>query len=164
MLTAVIIVMAALFLSGCASGRKLEKSATERQMSAADSMVSVSVKRREAVKVPPSETNLKISVPDLTALPEGAEFSNRQGQASVRIRHGNDTVYVDAMCDSLQLLCEQYEERIDALWYQLNLQQSHEEVTKPPNGKSWWKLVLGSFIAGIVTTIVIIFKPRKKNE
>ena len=191
-LTVAIIVTSALFLTGCATHRKSVTAAKEEQVSetirtdsvirlAIDSVSELVEIRTEPVKVPMSAVTLTIATDSLRSLPAGASYSERSGQASVKVSRkaatatDPETISVYASCDSLQLQCERYERQIRNLHSEygerLNEMQgrlsatSHEleEVKeKPPNvigtALKWYFYGL---LSGILATIIIFIKLKK---
>lgn len=191
-LTVAIIVTSALFLTGCATHRKSVTEAKEEQVSetirtdsvvhlALDSVSELVEIRTEPVKVPMSAVTLTIVTDSLRSLPAGASYSERSGQASVKVSRKAATatepeyIYVYASCDSLQLQCERYERQIRNIHSQygerLNEMQnrlaatSHEleEVKeKPPNAiGTALKWYFYGLLSGILATIIIFIKLKK---
>ena len=133
------------------------------------------------MKVPMSSVTLTIATDSLHRLPSGASYSDRSGQASVKVSRkaatatGPEYIYVYASCDSLQLQCERYERQIRNLHSQyderLNEMQnrlaatSHEleEVKeKPPNAiGTALKWFFYGLLSGILATIIIFIKLKK---
>ena len=188
--TVAIIVLSALFLTGCATHRKSETASKQEQIletaltasaTRLDSASEVVEIRKEPVKVPMSSVTLTIATDSLRSLPAGASYSERSGQASVKVSRKAATatepeyIYVYASCDSLQLQCERYERQIRNLHSQyderLNEMQnrlaatSHEleEVKeKPPNAiGTALKWYFFGLLSGILATIIIIIKLKK---
>lgn len=62
--------------------------------------------------LPASALTLKIPVPDLLALPAGASYHGKNGQAGVDVTSRGDTLVVTSTCDSLQRLVIWYEEEL----------------------------------------------------
>lgn len=190
--TVAAIVLSVLFLTGCAAHRKSVTKAKEEQLSetirtdsvirlAIDSVIELVEIRTEPVKVPMSAVTLTIATDSLRSLPAGASYSERSGQASVKVSRKAATatepeyIYVYASCDSLQLQCERYERQIRNLHSQyderLNEMQnrlaatSHEleEVKeKPPNAiGTALKWFFYGLLSGILATIIIFIKLKK---
>ena len=190
--TVAAIVLSVLFLTGCAAHRKSVTKAKEEQLSetirtdsvirlAIDSVSELVEIRTEPVKVPMSAVTLTIATDSLRSLPAGASYSERSGQASVKVSRKAATatepeyIYVYASCDSLQLQCERYERQIRNLPSQyderLNERQnrlaatSHEleEVKeKPPNAiGTALKWYFYGLLSGILATIIIFIKLKK---
>lgn len=190
--TVAAIVLSVLFLTGCASHRKSVTKAKEEQLSetirtdsvirlAIDSVSELVEIRTEPVKVPMSAVTLTIATDSLRSLPVGASYSERSGQASVKVSRKAATatepeyIYVYASCDSLELQCERYERQIRNLHSQygerLNEMQgrlsatSHEleEVKeKPPNAiGTELKWYFYGLLSGILATIIIFIKLKK---
>jgi hypothetical protein len=191
-LTVALIVTSALFLTGCATHRKSVTAGSVEQVAetvSTDSAVRLSLDsvselveiRTEPVKVPMSEVSLTIATDSLRRLPVGASYSERSGQASVKVSRKAATatepeyIYVYATCDSLQLQCERYERTIRNLHKdygeQLNglkirLAESKQELQeleeKPPNpigtALKWY---LAGLVSGIIGTIIIFIKLKK---
>ena len=191
-LTVAIIVTSALFLTGCATHRKSVTEAKEEQVSETiltdsvvhlvlDSVSELVEIRTEPVRVPMSSVTLTIATDSLRSLPAGASYSERSGQASVKVSRKAATatepeyIYVYASCDSLQLQCERYERQIRNMRSEygerLNEMEgrlwatSHEleEVKeKPPNvigtALKWYFYGL---LSGILATIIIFIKLKK---
>ena len=190
--TVAIIATSALFLTGCATHRKSVTEAKEEQVSETirtdsvvhlvlDSVSELEEIRTEPVKVPMSALTLTIATDSLLSLPTGASYSERSGQASVKVSRKAATatepeyIYVYASCDSLQLQCKRYERQIRTLrskyGERLNEMQgrlsatSHEleEVKeKPPNAiGTALKWYFYGLLSGILLTIII--KKRRKK-
>ncbi|QFQ11570.1 hypothetical protein C7Y71_000155 [Pseudoprevotella muciniphila] len=124
---------------------------------------------------------LTIATDSLLSLPSGASYSDRSGQASVKVSRKAATatdpeyIYIYATCDSLQLQCERYERYIRNLHKdygeQLNgmmtrLAEARQEVQevkeKSPNGIG---TALKWYFFGLVsggTIIIFIFIKLKK--
>lgn len=190
--TVAAIVLSVLFLTGCATHRKSVTKAKEEQLSetirtdsvvrlAIDSVSEVVEIRTEAVKVPMSAVTLTIATDSLRSLPAGASYSERSGQASVKVSRKAATgtepeyIYVYASCDSLMLQCERYERQIRNIHSQyderLNEMQNRlaatmhelEEVKgKPPNAiGTALKWYFFGLLSGILATIIIFIKLKK---
>ena len=128
-----------------------------------------------------SSVSLTIATDSLLSLPAGASYSERSGQASVKVSRKASTsteperIYIYASCDSLELQCERYERQIRNLHSQyeerLNEMQnrlaatSHEleEVKeKPPNAiGTALKWFFYGLLSGILATIIIFIKLKK---
>ena len=190
--TVAAIVLSVLFLTGCATHRKSVTEAKEEQVSESirtDSVIRLAIDsvselveiRTEPVKVPMSAVTLTIATDSLRSLPAGASYSERSGQASVKVSRKAATatepeyIYVYASCDSLMLQCERYERQIRNIHSQyderLNEMQnrlaatSHEleEVKeKPPNAiGTALKWYFYGLLSGILATIIIFIKLKK---
>ena len=190
--TVAAIVLSVLFLTGCAAHRKSVTKAKEEQLSetirtdsvirlAIDSVSELVEIRTEPVKVPMSAVTLTIATDSLRSLPVGASYSERSGQASVKVSRKAATatepeyIYVYASCDSLELQCERYERQIRNLHSQygerLNEMQGRLSATsheleemkeKPPNAiGTELKWYFYGLLSGILATIIIFIKLKK---
>lgn len=129
MLTAVVIAITALCLSGCASSRKsvIRETSTSHEVNclAVDSTVSVVETWRTPVKVPMSAVSLTLPVDSLRLLPPGSGYTARKGQASVKVSRRAATekepeqLVIEAGCDSLELVAASYSKTINTLKRQL---------------------------------------------
>lgn len=191
-LTVASIVLIALCFSGCASHRKIVTEENAEQVSetirtdsvirlAIDSASEVLEVRTEPVKVPMSAVSLTIATDSLRSLPSGASYSERSGQASVKVSRKAATatdpeyIYVYASCDSLELQCERYErtirnlrseygERLTEMQGRLaaTLSQHTEQEEKPPNAiGTALKWFFYGLLSGILATFIIFIKLKK---
>ena len=100
---------------------------------------------------PKSLAKLAIPLDSLRKLPEGATFNNKSGQATASAAFKNDTLYVEASCDSLQNLVYQLEENLQAARDELE----QKELIKEPETVPFW--VKGKwFLIGVLTTVLFI--------
>lgn len=104
--------------------------------------------------MPKSEVTISIPIANLRELPPEAEYRDKNGQTDVRVRNRGDTIIVTAQCDSLQRLCEYYEEtmrRNDTM----SDNRSHDIITTEKHQTDIIKTVFAAFIAGVATGIVL---------
>lgn len=117
-------------------------------------------------KVPQDQVHLTIPLDSIGCLPSGASFGNKQGRANVKAsvgkQDGKDVIYIDASCDSLQMLCLYYEEQNTKLAKQ-NAELSNATRTEKEPRSNAVKVAIFSFIAGLMSGTVITLKTRKKN-
>ena len=126
--------------------------------------------------VPPSEVTLQIASDSLHLLPGGASYTAHSGQARVSVSRKEATatepehIVIYASCDSLMLLCEEYEQTIwtlrnNMMWMagQTSELHSQEDVKeKPPNGiGTALKWYLAGLLSGMIGTIIIFIKLKK---
>jgi hypothetical protein len=104
---------------------------------------------------------VQIPVKDIPNLPTGASYSDKSGQASVKVRVENDTVYVDAVCDSLLRQVETYEMELNRMRNEVETRLKIEETN---NVQTAFKWCLIGVLAGSVITVIIysIIKKRKQ--
>lgn len=112
--------------------------------------------------LPASALTLKIPAADLLALPAGASYHGKNGQAGVDVTSRGDTLVVTSTCDSLQRL---------ALWYEEELTRirgdtvSVAEASETDSGRRFdpVKTVLIAFIAGVASGIVLTLLTKRRN-
>lgn len=106
-----------------------------------------------------SKVELKIPTQNLHSLPPGASFSEKKGQAGIRVEAVGDTVYVSATCDSLQVQCERYEKELTRI-----RSDTDKQVTeiKKNSVQTLFKWCLTGFLAGIISTITVIIIKKKR--
>ncbi|WOZ84066.1 hypothetical protein KUA49_013030 [Segatella copri] len=111
--------------------------------------------------------HLIIPLDSIGRLPSGASFNKKEGRANVKAslgkQDGKDVIYIDASCDSLQVLCLYYEEQNKKLTKQ-NAELSNTIRTEKEQCSNPVKVAIFSFIVGLVSGIIITIKTRKKNE
>ena len=133
--------------------------------------------------VPMSSVSLTISTDSLRSLPNGASYSERSGQASVKVTRRAATaeepeyIYVFASCDSLELQCERYERQIRNLRSEYSkrerdmqrsdaaMERHHsEQEEKPPNGVlTSLKWYFYGLLSGIILSVMFIVNLKRKN-
>lgn len=155
-------VLVALCFMSCASSRN--QTVTNRETSLAASMDSAGKYRHGLLMtgIPPSELTLKIPVPDLKALPPGASYRKKSGQAGVDVRADGDTLVVTSTCDSLQRLVLWYEEELT----RIRNETSREKETAQTEQKRRFnpvKTAFYAFVAGLLSGIVLTFLKRKRK-
>ncbi len=111
-----------------------------------------------------SEARIAIPADSLRSLPPGAEYRSVSGQASAVVRTSGDTVYVYAVCDSLQRLVERYE-RESSVARTASEDRSERAVTAEERRTDTRRKTLTALIAGVAAgiamTIVVKTKIRK---
>lgn len=151
----VILTLLALLAVSCGTTRKL----TESQKETSDSVVIREIQTVTTVPIPRSEVEMVIPVENLHNLPPGAVYADKSGQANVKVTARNDTLYVAASCDSLQVQCERYEKELVRI-----RSDTDRQVTeiKKNSVQTLFKWCLIGFIAGIISTITVIIIKKKK--
>lgn len=112
-------------------------------------------------KIPISEVTIAIPVDSLRKLPDRAEFRAKSGQASATVKMSNDTVYVDATCDSLQIMCEYYERLYTNYkkgYEELNCILEEKNETRSNPIKTVFVSLLVGVVIGILLTIIVKLK------
>lgn len=119
--------------------------------------------------VPQSEVTLTIRTDSLALLPDGAVYRAHDGQASVEVSHLSATateperIVVYATCDSLLLMCEEYErtvwqlnERIHQLQENIRKRLEQQIAQDEARLKVRAKGFLQGLLAGVVAICVLI--------
>lgn len=130
------------------------------QTSLTDSQLTLTEVRRTPVTVPESKVTLSIPVDSVLALPTGASYSQKSGQARVNIRRGTvagdqgEVIVVEATCDSLQLVCEEYMRTIQSLKKELAAAQHDSSEQMVKRGSDGVQMVVVFVLAGLFVLIV----------
>lgn len=150
-----ILITLALLAVSCGTTRKL----TESQKAISDSVVIKEIQIVTTVPVPESRVEMVIPVENLHNLPPGAAYTDKNGQANVKVTTGNDTIYVSASCDSLSLQCERYEKELTRI-----RSDTDKQVTeiKKNTFQTVFKWCSTGFIAGVILTLTVIIIKKKK--
>lgn len=150
-----ILIMLALLAVSCGTTRKL----TESQKATSDSVVIKEIQIVTTVPVPESKVEMVIPVENLHNLPPGAAYTDKNGQANVKVTARNDTLYVAASCDSLQVQCERYEKELTRI-----RSDTDKQVTelKKNTFQTAFKWCSTGFIAGVILTLIVIIIKKKK--
>lgn len=112
--------------------------------------------------LPASALTLKIPVPDLLALPAGASYHGKNGQAGVDVTSRGDTLVVTSTCDSLQRLVLWYEEELTRIRGD-TVSVSEVSETEFKQRFNPVKIALIAFIAGMASGIVSTFLIKRRN-
>ena len=150
------ITLIVLAVTSCGSTKKM----TESARTITDSVLLKEVRQVINIPVPLSKVELKIPTQSLRSLPPGASFSEKKGQAGVKVEAIGDTVYVSATCDSLSLQCEQYEKELVRI-----RNDTDKQITeiKKNTFQTSFKWCLSGFIAGIISTIIVLIILKRKK-
>lgn len=112
----------------------------------------------EYAPVPESKANLSIPVSIIEELPMGATYSEKSGQASVKVVVKNDTIYIDAVCDSLFRQVERYEMELSRVYSEKETEFEIKEKNTVFPVLKW--LLIGVFLGSIITLIFTIIKQK----
>ena len=144
-LTIVAIMTIVLCLTSCATKRTHQEFRSQgvKEYKGTDSTLAVTEIRRQGVSVPASSVSLTLSADSLQQLPTGAVYTEKSGQARVTVKtspdpSGERVIVVEATCDSLQLVCEEYERTIASLssqvmWWQGQNVSHGQDIREPPS-------------------------------
>lgn len=149
-----------------------------------ESLVEVMELRAHPVRVPRSEVRLSLSEDSLALLPAGAAYGGRSGQASVLVSRTAPApgspgyIYIEATCDSLQLLCERYERtlrserseassevrRLDSLLAvsEREVEQLRERLSNGLLTPSKW--FAAGFVVGGISMLVLVASYKHKRQ
>lgn len=131
------------------------------QTSLTDSQLILTEVRRTPVTVPESKVTLSIPVDSVLALPTGASYSQKSGQARVNIRRETvagdqgEVIVVEATCDSLQLVCEEYMRTIQSLKKELAAAQHDSSEQMVKRGSDGVRTVIE--LIGLIVIILLLF-------
>ena len=98
--------------------------------------------------------SLTIPTASLLNLPPSASYTQKSGQANVKVEHDKDTIRIYASCDSLQMLCEYYERELVRIRGQTTTDEKYTEQYSV-SIQTAFKYILSGFIAGVFITILI---------
>lgn len=150
----------ALLIQSCGGTKETTAIHTSR-----DSMMFREISQIRPVTVPLTRAGLRLDLKEISNLTPGAVFTDKNGQASVRVERLDSIIYITAQCDSLQVLCENKTREI----YHLRelLEQQKTEITEPPG---WWAtvknntfyIIIGMVLMALLTFIKKIWKKIKQ--
>ena len=88
-------------------------------------------------------------------------FYSRSGQASVEVEYVNDTIFITAVCDSLQGRLEYYESKLAQYESENEIYRDYvEEIEK--KRPDFIKLILLVFFSGIFIGIILKIRIKQK--
>lgn len=163
----VLIVTVALSAASCRSTKTMTAQAEAKVEKDSAESKQTTTRIMWTEKVAQERVHLTIPLDSIGSMPSGASFVKKQGRANVKAsvgkENGKDVIYIDATCDSLQVLCLYYEEQNKKLARQ-NAELSNTIKTEKEQCSNPVKVAIFSFIVGLVSGIIITIKTRKKNE
>ena len=167
-----------LSVASCRSTKRLtrESQVVRSTLEARDSAaVSITETSQMPVKVPMSTVSLTLTLDSLRLLPQGAVYTARKGQASVKVSHKSPTadeperLVIEAGCDSLELVCARYAKTISTLKRQLKIasdsKAEHKEEAEESTGNGFLmrlKYFLAGLLAGVIGIVYTFIKLKKK--
>jgi uncharacterized membrane protein YraQ (UPF0718 family) len=95
---------------------------------------------------------LTIPVKDISLLPSGASFVKKSGQANVKVKMENDTIFVEAGCDSIARRAEYYEMELSRI---RNEEVTRLKIEEQNNVQTMFKWCLIGILIGSVITVII---------
>lgn len=163
----VLTVIVVLSAASCRSTKTMTTQAEEKVAKDSAESKQTTTRIMWTEKVAQERVHLTIPLDSIGSMPSGASFVKKQGRANVKAslgkEDGKDVIYIDATCDSLQVMCLYYEEQNKKLARQ-NTELSNSIKTAKEQCSNPVKEAIFSFIAGLVSGIIIItIKTRKKN-
>jgi hypothetical protein len=151
----------ALFASSC---RTLRHSLSESAKESALDSLSTQIRLIQTIPIPAQAATLEIPTRNLLELPPKAVFTAKAGRASVSASITGDTIYIHALCDSLQQLCQYYESEIVRIRSDTEARTVVETMTETSTDIfSPIKLLLAGFVVGIVSTIIFLLIIKLKK-
>lgn len=138
------------------------KETTVSHTSSRDSMMFREISQIRPVTVPLARAGLRLDLKEMAGLTPGAVFTDKNGQASVRVERRDSIIYITAECDSLQVLCENKTREV----YHLRelLEQQKTDIVKPPGWRATFKNnAFYTFIGmGLMLVVILIKKIWKQ--
>lgn len=153
--TAAIIFLSVLLIVSCGGPKVISRETREQQTDSVTERITTTVKR---VTVPLSQADLRLEIKDVENLTPGAIFTDKNGQASVRVERRDSLIYITATCDSLQVLVESQSREIYHLREQLSQQENVREKT--PGFWEQAKTAVFYIAAGMALMFMINLKKR----
>lgn len=123
--------------------------------------------------MPGSKVSLSIAEDSLARLPAGAGYTVRRGQVHVKVgrRQTGDgkpgRIIIEAGCDSLEVQCARYEQRIETMQAQLTAAERALSTQKQQSKErqAWdFSTILYAFFAGVASGIVFILIIKKYGK
>lgn len=115
--------------------------------------------------VPASVAQTKLSMSQLAALPEGAGYSARSGQATATVLRGQgDTLIITSTCDSLAREVIALREELIRIRNETGetVEEPPPQVVQEPTGFQWFQIWIGR-IAVAVLLLILIKRRLKRN-
>ena len=116
------------------------------------------------VPIPMSVAQLKVPSTKLAALPPGAGYSVKSGQATVNLKKlSNDSIEVTATCDSLARQVILLTEELARIRNETELKEVPPQVVNEPTGWQWFWIRTGQLaVAGLILIVIKRYLKRRK--
>jgi hypothetical protein len=159
------IMMIALLCASCKSTKQITARAEISRDARTDS-VSLTVERlTKVIPVPASRVELTLSIDSIIALPVGARYTEKSGQATVDVRMSESgNVIASATCDSLTLLVDELRTEI----YHLNSEKtdfkselSEQKIVEVNRLTSWQSFQIWTGRICLLLLIILVIKHFK---
>lgn len=137
----------------CVVSCKSQSPTTTRSHHTSDTLQSLHQSALTLMPVPPSQVQTKLSLSQLSALPLGAGYSRRSGQATSRIiRGGDDTLIFTSGCDSLQRQVYALRQELTRIRSDttLHAEEQPAKLVNQPTGWQWFWIYTGRISAGLL--------------
>lgn len=116
------------------------------------------------VPIPMSVATLSVPSTKLAALPLGAGYSVKSGQAMVNITKGeNDSLIITATCDSLARQVILLTEELTRIRNETQTKEKPPQVVNEPTGWQWFWIRTGQLAAAGVILLVIKRTLKKRK-
>ena len=108
-----------------------------------------------------SKVKMEIPTENLLKLPDKAEYRAKNGQASATVKIRNDTVYIDATCDSLQIMCDYYESKYNLYKNGYDELRSMQIDTSEKRSNPIKAVFISFFVGGVIGILLTINAKHK---
>lgn len=144
-----------MLISGCCTQKELYRQNT---ITINDSLHIIRKTADTLVKIPESWVFIDV---DPSKMKDGDVKEKQSGQANIRIEYKNDSIFITAKCDSLEMNIKFLEEEIFKV--RSENEELKEQIIKKP-AVSGWTWFWRGFIAGILFIAFIFVLIKLKNK
>lgn len=149
----------ALLMSSCCATKQI---AHDNLREVRDSVIIREVREVTPVRIPESKVEMEIPLSSLRNLPEGASFTDKQGQAGVKVVYvpgETEYIIVTATCDSLQVLCKNLQRELTHIRAEVEVEKT--EIKADNFKKGLYCGVIATGLAAILIAAVWAAIKRK---
>jgi len=156
------------FLSGCKTTQHNKEHTTSLNEKRTDSISRIEKTNAKLLIIPPSAVSLNLNFKNLSDLPIGAKYTEKQGQATVSVeKTGENDFKITANCDSLTRLIVERETEIFHLQNQVREleEATHEEKVEIINETTpvrWFWIYSGRLFWSLLGIGLIYWLWKKK--
>lgn len=144
----------ALLIGSCGGQKQMHK----ETRSETDSILIRERSEITPITIPRTQVDLRLKVKDVESLTPGAVFTDKNGQASVRVEYRDSLIFITATCDSLQLLVENQSREI----YHLRERLSEMEATREKTPGFWEQAKTAAFYIAVGMALMYIIKLKNR--
>lgn len=159
-----------LFLSllSCRSPKEVRERTEGKKEATADSVSVMERQSTKVVSVPASQVNMRLDLEAVRALPPGASYQAKDGNATATVtKHADNTIGITANCDSLNILVESLTRevyRLKAIETELKTHLNEQKTIEVNKLNGWQHFQIYGFRLMAAALIIYLLIKKFKSK